>query len=97
MDLTIEELEILIRGIDAWEQSDRRSALTVGMIGSMLAKDKDEEKTRMEDVMREADKKTKTKAEIAICLKAKLVLMKNRLNERVESPSAKKEVSQGGL
>lgn len=79
MNLAIGDLEILIEALDAWEEKDISAGLLMASVGAMLAKDKKEAHQRVEDSMQKAQNARKQKSEIATCLKAKLILMKNEL------------------
>ena len=78
MEITREEYEVLIEALGTWENSDAQTAMMSGLMGSILAEDPDEGKKRLEESVRRGEIKTKEKSEIATCLKAKLILLKNK-------------------
>ena len=50
------------------------------LFGGLIIKDKEKAKIQMDEVVAMGEVKKKEKSEIATCLKAKLILMKNNIN-----------------
>ena len=85
MDLTKEDLNILIEALDSWLNRDFGGEIIGDMLGSLLAKDEEGKKKILEE--REERKKVKetqkqNEAEIATLLKAKLILMKQKIGNQ---------------
>lgn len=84
MELTKDDLMVLIEAVEVWEYKDTNAAMTLSLLGIMMAKNKEDAKSRSEEALTEGKQASKEKKEIAICLKAKLVLVKNRLEESLK-------------
>lgn len=76
MTLTVDEYEILIKGVDAWANKDKSSGMVSSMLCIMLSKSKEEAHEGFTKTMDEANAAAQAKNETATCLKAKLILMK---------------------
>lgn len=81
MELIREDIDVLIEALSAWETEKIGSAMISGMITAMVAKDKDAGKLEVTEHMAIAEGETQERREISVMLKAKLYLMKNKLEE----------------
>ena len=87
MNLEQKDIEVLIDALDAWERADGLSGIMAGMLGGVLSKNKDEAASIMDEVMAEAEEKTKGKKEISAMIKAKLYIIKEKLSIPVTEES----------
>ena len=82
MELKIEELDILIDAMTAWESRDSFGQLMGGLMGAMLAKDdeqREERHAQFEKTMEEKADQQRREKETSIIIKAKLIQMKDKL------------------
>lgn len=82
MELTVADINILLEAVDAWEDSDSMMGLTTSMLmlGLGVAGDTAEEKkANLTQTMNEAKAKQENKKEQAIMLKAKLLMLRQKL------------------
>lgn len=81
MELTIEELDILIEAMDAWESRDSSSELMKSLMTAMIVKD-EEQRAKMlqeqEEEQEQAALEKRKEKEISILIKAKLIGMKDK-------------------
>jgi len=81
MDLTIDELNILIDAMTAWESRDSFSQMTGALMGAMLAQDDEQReanKAKFEQDMEEKAEQQRREKETSIMIKAKLIGMKDK-------------------
>lgn len=81
-DFGIDDIEILIEAVDSWKSRGFAGEMMVDMLGSMLAKDEESKKKIQEEREKEKNKREEKKrkdSEKADILKAKLILLKQRL------------------
>jgi hypothetical protein len=79
MELTKEDLELLMQSIDAWLDQESSTEFSVAMLGVMFAATKEEREKSMLDSKARMEKASKSKAiksERATLIKAKLIQMK---------------------
>lgn len=82
MELTIEDIDVLIEAVEKWETADASDDLMFGMMGIMLAGSKENaDKILKEQEVDRANSKEKrqVKKERAVLLKAKLIQMKDAM------------------
>ncbi len=84
MELTEEDLNNLIEAVGVWEYKDMSDAAIGSMVGMMLARNKEEAGRYTKEFLEKGNNARKEKFEIAICLKAKLILMKIEEDTHVE-------------
>ena len=82
-NLTDQDYEILIAALDAWVTSENEGLLFKSLIGAMLVKDNPDARERMdrelETMKDKADQKKHQKERTATLLKAKLILLQQKL------------------
>ena len=93
MNLTINEIEILIDSVKVWQTKEISSSLTAAMLHTMLSKTNEEAEKYSADALGKGKEKAAAKEEVATCLRAKLILMKEELktNADIMTASAAKE------
>ena len=80
MDLTIEELDILIEAMSAWEHRDSGGDLMKSLLTTMIAKDDEQRERMLQDQEEERNQKELEKQkekETSILIKTKLIHMKD--------------------
>jgi hypothetical protein len=83
--LTIKDIEVLMEALEAWEREEGLKGVVGIMIGGLMAPDKEAREkifAEQEEKAKEKHELTKANKEIAILLKAKLLLMKQELLEQ---------------
>lgn len=74
--LTSEEIDILFDALDAWEKEPGRDGLLSSVMGALVMGDKEgKSKEYMDNTMKDAEYKERSRKRKAILLKAKLVKM----------------------
>lgn len=76
---TIEEIEIFMEALDAWENSAAAGAFFGSMLASVAAPDKEFAQREIDRQLAEAKEDKKSKKEKAILLKAKLINLKDQI------------------
>jgi hypothetical protein len=76
---TVEEIELLIEGLTAWENSDQAGAILETMLQSVVQQDQEAAKQEALKVIEKAEEKRKRKHDRTILLQAKLIKLKDKL------------------
>ena len=80
--LTLDEIELLMEGIDEWIKKPDNDILLKGVIAISMGRSEQEGKERLDKLFVEEDKKkieTKLRQERAILLKAKLIMLRDKI------------------
>ena len=74
---TDEEIEIILDALDAWENQPSSSGMLMSLLGSALIKDEEKAVQFFEKSAEESSRKSKSRRDRVILIKAKIVQMKN--------------------